>query len=149
MIYAQERKLVNVIVPAALTSAATATGTIDTLGFDYCQIVWHIATATDTTVEPLTCKVEESEDLTTYTAITGLTGATTTSTSAEFAIPGSHVTVEQLYAFNVDCRGRKRYLKCSLCPGTNQIEYVMAILDRARVMPNTTTEAGVAGWASV
>lgn len=149
MIYAQDRKLVNVIVPEALTSAGTATGTVDTKGFDYCQIIWHIATASDTTVEPLTCMVEESEDLTTYTAIVPLTGATTTSTSAGFAIPGSHVTVEQLYAMNIDCRGRKRYLKCSLCPGTNQIEYVLAVLDRADVMPDTIAEAGLAAWANV
>jgi hypothetical protein len=144
MIYAQERKLANVIVPEALTSAGTATGTVDLKDFDYCQLIWHIATATAVEVVPLTCKVEESDDLTNYSAIVPLTGGSATSTSVGFVIPPGHVTVEQLYAMNIDCRGRKRYLKTSLCPGTNQIEYVVAVLDRAKVMPDTTTEAGVA-----
>lgn len=144
MIYAQERKLVNVIVPADVASNATATGTVDTKGYDYCQLIWHIATGSSTGDPPQTCKVEESDDLTTYTAMVPFTGGTATSTSVGFVIPNSHATVEQLYAMNIDLRGRKRYFKCSICPNTNQINAVIAVLDRARTMPDTTTEAGCA-----
>lgn len=144
MIYSQDCKLANVIVPASVTDGATATGYVDTLGYDTCQLIWHISTGADTSDMPEVCKVAEGDTTSAYTDIPAFTGGTATSTSVGFVIPPSHATVEQLYSMNIDLRGRKRYLKCTLTPETTNINYVVAVLGRGDVMPDTTTEAGVA-----
>ena len=144
MIYAQERKVVDVLMPTAMVSNATTTASIDTLGFDYLQLIWHLATATSTAGIAVECKVVESDDLTTYTAIVPFTGGTATSTSVGFVIPNAHATIDQQFVMNMDLRGRKRYLKCSISPHTNQINYIVGVLDRAKVMPDTIAEANVA-----
>lgn len=145
MIYAQDRKLVNVLVPASATAGATSTGTVDLQDCDYCQLIWHIATIANTALMPTVCKVQESNDLTTYADIVAFTGGTATSTSVGFVIPAGHATVSQLYAMNIDCRSRRRYLKISLSPAATQINAVIAVLDRIHpAMPDTIAEAGVA-----
>lgn len=131
-------------LPIAFTSTtngATATGNIDTLGFDYCRISVLLPTSDAVTDKPATLKISESDDtvVTNFATVSGFLGGT------DFTNPNaisSATSITQPYAvLNVDCRPRKRYLKVSVSPTTTQVIVVMAELSRAEVTPATTDQA--------
>jgi hypothetical protein len=144
MIFSQNCKFAYVFYPVSKTDGGTASGQVDTIGYDQCQLVFIIATGSSTGDAPEVCKVSEGDTSTAWTAIPAFTGGTATSTSVGFVIPNSHATVEQLYAMNIDLKGRKRWIKVELTPETTQINGCIAILSRPDIMPDSTTEAGVA-----
>ncbi len=128
-----------VIVPTATASNATSTGTIDTLGFDYCCIDVILGTAAATTT-PIALKVEEGDTTSSYSAITALTGGTAANTSGYFVLAARPETTDEVYArLNIDLRGRKRHLKVSVTPGTTANAQVIAALYRADEMETTVS----------
>lgn len=97
-----------------MSSGATVFGVVDTLGFDYCEIDLIAGTgdAASTALDTLAL----CEDDTTPTAysdgdpVTQFVGAAAVSTSAGFVLPPLSSSVDNVYRFNVDLKGRKRYL---------------------------------------
>lgn len=103
-----------------MTSAGTVFGTIDTRGFDFCQIDLVAGTGLAASTAVTTMRVSESDTLLTAytggTAVTNLVGAAAISTSAGFVLPALSSTVDNVYRFNVDLKGRKRYLGINFAP---------------------------------
>ena len=134
-------KQVIVISQASTTNAATASGNVDRLGFDFASIDILMATSNDTTNNPTVLKLAQSDDtvVSNFADITAFVGGG----SGGFTIPDSVTTGDNTYKMNVDCRGLKRFLKLSISPLTTQVITSIANLSRGDTAPTTITSANV------
>jgi len=139
MIHAQDMKIVDLVLPQSIATNGTATGYVDTKGFDYCTIIVKGDTAANATNKLHTTGILLSEGDTTssYATITGQVAGT------DYTVPTPSTSVANFHEFGIDLRGRKRYLKISLTPlGAARIFSADALLSRAEEMPVGTTERG-------
>lgn len=113
-------KSVLAIVPVSKTVGATASGTIDCKGFSFCSVD-IVGSATGDTTAPVTLKIEQSHDLTTYVTA-GLTQTT------DFTLPIGNTSGAVIMRANIDLRGKRRYLRVSFSPGTTTIVAAVANL---------------------
>lgn len=129
---------------ASVAASATHSHEIDTLGFKYATIdvVYSPFTAA-TAAYASVCKVQESDasgsgqaDVTGL-AITAGAGATT------------GASVGAVARFNVDLRGRKRYLTVVTSPGNTVAVVSNARLSKGEEHAVTATETGVDNVASL
>jgi hypothetical protein len=138
--------------PASVNQTVAAALTIDRLGYDYATFMVGMGAAGATTA-PTALAITESADNTTFTAIydslaavSTFVGGTTGTAKIGFVIPANVVASETTtgpYAIiNVDCRARKRYLKCSVTPGVTTVVAITAIATRAATWPDGTAAAG-------
>lgn len=133
------------------TAAATATGIVDTLDtntgnkYEFCQINLVEATSNVVSNKPTVLKITEGDTtvLTDATAIVEFTGGTATSTSVGFVIATANTSATSITTFNIDLRGRKRYLFLSVSPATTQIDGAWGYLGRGKASPATATAAGI------
>ena len=127
-----EYKVVSLFSQTATNGETTVSGLVDTLGYDYCNIIVNqIATLTNVMT---TLAVRELATapaaFTNMTAIIPLTGAAATSTSAGFAFPGLDSAVHNVHNFNIDLKGRERYIGVDIVPHTVGIITGVALLSR-------------------
>ena len=103
-------KTVQVIAPTAIVdNASWTTVTIDTLGFRFCEIFFMLG-ALDIAVAAL--KVQESDDsgMAGAVDITGtIFGTDDNDTGSASTLPAA-TDDNKIYKFEIDLRGRKRYL---------------------------------------
>lgn len=134
-------KQVIMISQASTTNAATATGNIDTLDFDYLSLDVIMATSNDTTNNPTVFKLAESDDtvVTNFADITEFVG----DDSDGWTVPAAVTSGLWGVKFNVDLRARKRWLKLSISPLTTQIITAIGNLSKAQSLPVNTTSANV------
>jgi hypothetical protein len=128
------------VVKAAASVAASATHSheIDTAGFKFASIdvVYSPFTAT-TSAYASVCKVQESDVAgSLQTDITGLSV-----TAGAGATTGANVGA--VARFNVDLRGRKRYLTVVTSPGNTVAVVTAARLSKAEQHAVTASESGV------
>ena len=139
-------KTVASLGTADTATDATFTHSIDTLGFDYASVdvVFEAGTAVTQDLA-LVLTVGESDDNTTFTNITEFVGGG----AGGFTIPTSTSSTESNVArFNLDLRGKGRYLKVSATPASDSVVCSVARLGKADVGPTTATDKGVAVTAS-
>lgn len=139
MSYPVQGKQVIAIDGASTTNAGTATGMIDTLGYDYATIDIKTSTSNDTTNNPSVLKLQEGDT----TAITSASNVSGFVGDTDFTIPAAVTSGSWGCKFNVDLRGRKRYLFVSLSPVTTQTVDAVANLFHGSDAPNDATKAGV------
>jgi hypothetical protein len=133
---------VAVIAPASTATNATASGVIDSMGYEEVKVCVLLDSAASTSNNPVTLSLTESDDATTYAAIAAFTGDATDG----FTIPIADTVNPQVVELNVDCRARKRYLKVTVTPGTAaQIVGAVAVLGKAK----DSTDAGAKAAESV
>ena len=134
-------KQVIVINQASTTNGATASGNIDTLGYDEAAIDVILSTTAAATNNPSVLKLSESDDtvVTNFADISGFVGDT------DFTIPNAVTDTNSHWGvkFNVDCTGRKRYLKVSVTPITTMSITAVANLGRPDTSPETAAKANV------
>jgi len=132
-------KQVIAISQASTTNAATATGIIDTQGYDYAVIDVIMSTSNDATNNPSVFNLLESDDTVATNAVTvsGFVGDT------DWTIPNAVTSGNWGVQFRVDCRARKRYLRLAISPVTTQTITAIANLYRGDEMPVNTTSANV------
>jgi hypothetical protein len=128
-------------IAAVTTTAGTAlTGVIDTQGYD--QVIINCIQGTQSaTTKPTALKLGEGDTTTSYADISGFVGAT------DFTIPESYTSTtsgQWCARFNVDLRGRKRYIQVSHTTGTVTYATCVALLLRGGKAPVTAAEAGAA-----
>ena len=117
-----QSKTIPMFEAITMTSAGTVFGQVDTLGFDYLTINLEAGTgdAASTAVTTLQCNESDTDTLmTAYTdgdAITACVGAAAVSTSAGFVLPALSSTKMNIYRFNIDLKGRKRYIGVNFAP---------------------------------
>jgi hypothetical protein len=129
---------------ASVAASATHSHEIDTAGFKFATIdvIYSPFTAATGTYASV-CKVQEHDVTATgQTDVTGLTitaGAGSTTGAAVGAVA----------RFNVDLRGRKRFLTVVTSPGNTVAVVTSARLSKAEVAGVTATETGVNNVASL
>ncbi len=109
MIGTQDDKGLIVIAYGSIATSATTTAQIDTLGYDYCTVDIMFDSSATASNNPRTITLAENDTtvVTDFADITEFVGDTA------FTIPDMAATA-QLVRFNVDLRGRKRFLELSL-----------------------------------
>lgn len=114
------------LLDTAVTNGETATCVVDTKGFDFCSIDVVMSTSDNTSNNPSTLQVTECTQNSTTGAVTfGLTG------DSDFSIPAAVTSGDWAHKFNIDLRGRKRYLLVTVTPLTTQAVVVTANLSQA------------------
>lgn len=133
-------KSVVAITPQSVTNAATVTGNIDRLGFDWAEVDFIIGGAGAATNNPSVLKLAESDD----TVVTNFVDITESVGDTAFTIPDitAVTTTSTVVKMRVDLRGRKRYLKASVSPITTNVIAVTASLFRGDESPSATADAG-------
>lgn len=146
-----DHKIVEVIAPAAIVdNAAFTTKVIDTLGFRYAEIYLHIG-ALDIAVAGL--KVQESDVAASATALTGgtditesIVGTAANDTGSTSSLPSA--TADNTFQkFEIDLRGRKRYLDLVFTGGdgaAGTFASAFAILSRGEKAPTSASDKGCA-----
>jgi hypothetical protein len=138
-------RLALAIASASVTAAATATATIvDTnpstasrakfLSLDI------VATTADVVSnKPQTLKLQHSDttNATDFADIAGFVGGT------DFTVPNADTSNPNLYKFNVNLQGRKRYIRAQYSPRTTQTVFAVANLHNLDQSPISAVKAGV------
>lgn len=147
-------KTVPIFEGLTMTSAGTVFDAVDTLGYDYLSIDLVAGTGEAASTAVTTLRLCESDtDPTAYTggtAITACVGAAATSTSAGFVLPALSSTKQNVYRFNIDLKGRKRYIGVNFAPEKQTVGVAcLAHLFRVADGPAMETAATSADGARV
>jgi len=141
-----ETKTLVMIPPGTVAAASTTEGGVDTYGYDYCTIdVINGNTATNATaVTFIQLSESDTQFCTNYTdgaAIVAFTGAAAVSATAGFVLPTPStctvVPVGSTFRFNVDLKGRMRYLGLLVTPAQTWSLSAVAHLTRVQDGPAT------------
>ena len=143
MIHSQNHRVVGDVPAAAIGATATATLTIDTIGYDHASVS-VLRAANASTVFASVIKVEESDDNSSYSNVTALVGGGTGGFTIP-AIAASATGSASILKLDVDTKAKKRYLKVSYTPGASATVAIVAQLGRGEVSPETNAQAGVIG----
>jgi hypothetical protein len=98
-----------------------------------------LTTADVVSNKPSVLKLQHSDttDATNFSDISGAVGGT------DFTIPNADTSNPNLYKFNLNLQGKKRYIRAQISPRTTQTITGVANLSWNDQMPNTAAEAGV------
>ena len=141
MIHSQNHRVVAELPSAAIGATATASLTIDTIGYDYCSMTVLRASNAATTFANV-LKVEESDDNSSYANVTALVaGGTGGFTVPAISVAGTSST--SVVKLDVDTKARKRYLKVSYTPGASATVAITGRLSRAAESPASASDANV------
>ena len=145
MIHAQNDKVVAELPSAAVGATATASLTVDTIGYDYCSLsVLRASNAVTTFANVL--KVEESDASGSgYSDVTALVAGGTGGFTVP-AISAAGTAGTSVVKLDVDTKARKRYLKVSYTPGASATVAITGRLSRAAETPANASDAGVLTW---
>lgn len=140
----QRLKKVGVISPAAIVdNASFTTNEIDTSGYDYCVIGFHVG-ATDIAMAAL--KVQESDTSGSgFADIAGLDCDGDTDIDGNTAALPSATDDNNIIAFEIDLRGRKRYLDLVATAGdgaAGTYGSAFALLGKGDVAPVSASDLG-------
>jgi len=144
MIPAQAAKWAVAVAPGVIKDNAAFTATeIDTKGFKHCTIAIQVG-ATDIAMAVL--KVQESDTSGSgFADVTGLVYGTSTNTAGDTSALPTATDDNDIFLFDIDLRGRKRYLKVAATAGdgTNGTYLSgMALLTQAEIGPTTAAGKG-------
>lgn len=134
---------------SAVTVAQTFTHEIDTLGYKYLSldVMFSPYTASNVSIANVLRMGDTDTTGGTPTNISGLVGGTDFTIAATGASTGANIGA--LARFNVDLRGKRRYLTVTVTPSTTVNVITNARLSKAEQHAVTATEAGVNNVASV
>jgi len=140
-------KYVSMTPPAAIIDNASATvAEVDTLGWDYLTIVCQLG-ATDIAMTAL--KVTESDTTGSgHADVTGLVFGTSTDIDGNTSSLPSATDDNGFFVFQIDLRGRKRFIDMAATVGNGTAGAFLAIfgvLSRGDTGPNTVAGMGAAG----
>jgi hypothetical protein len=146
MIALQNAATVNVFKQTSIaTNVTTASGVIDTVGFDHVAVDFWNDSAGAATNNPLAmwvCECDTSNG--TFVAITGAAGDATDG----FTIGAVSTSIPTMHRVNVSVKGRKRWLGAGLTPaGAATIVGITAVLSKA--VDSTYAASKMGTFASV
>ena len=133
----EKSKTVVTLLGTGVTNGATVTARVDTLGFKRASVDLILGTANVVSNNPSVLLLKDG-DTTAYTS-----GTTIQTGDTDFTIADSDTTNPNVYRFDVDCRGRRRYLFVGVSPTTTQEAVLVARLARGEDAPTSTTDLGV------
>lgn len=132
-------KQVIMIDSASTTNGGTATGNVDCLGANFCEIDVKLSTSNNVTNNPSVFNLLECDTTvaTSFVTISGWVGDT------DFTIPNCVTQGSWGAKLRVDLRGRKRYLRLAISPLTTQVVDAVANLFYNEEDAIGTTKANV------
>ncbi|AHF05509.1 hypothetical protein MARPU_09545 [Marichromatium purpuratum 984] len=147
MLDANNFKLVSVTPPAAIIDAASATtAEVDTKGWEHARIIAYLG-ATDVAMSAL--KVTESDTSGSgHADVPGLVYGTSTDIAGSTSALPTADADNTFFVFDLDLRGRKRYLDVIATCGdgsTGTFLTIWAELYRGDVAPHTVAGHGAGG----
>ncbi len=146
----QAIKVVNITPPAAaVTAGSFTTAVVDTIGYDYATIVCHFGAIGAAGVTAL--KVQHSDvSNASFTDITGADFDGGAGPKSEVLALPANADDDKLFKFEVDLRGRKRYLDLVATAGADAVFMsAHAVLSRAEVAPVSSTDQASGGTCRV
>ena len=138
MLYSQNVKFIP-LAPASVASNATATLIVDTKGYGEVSFCVVQATAAATT-KPITLTIGEGDTTSAFTTISGYNGGTAATNSPQTVEAPTSATACPPIILNVDCLGKKRFLRLQMTPGTTQVLGAVAVLGRPAIGPDSLNE---------
>ena len=141
MVHAQNDKVVAEVPSAAVGATATATLTIDTLGYDHASIT-VMRSSNAATAFANVLAVAEGDTTSSYSNITALVAGGVGGFTVP-AISAAGTNSASVVKLDVDTKARKRYLRVSYSPAATANVAITARLSRPEVAPETAAEAGV------
>lgn len=134
---------------ASVAASATYTHVIDTLGYKYASIdvIFSPYTASNVSIANVLRVGDADTAGGTPTNISGLVGGTDFAIAATGASTGADVGATA--RFNVDLRGRRRFLTVTVTPSTTVAVITNARLSKGENHASTASEANVNNIASV
>ena len=146
MIHAQNVKYVSITPPAAIVDDGSyTTAEVDTIGFDYATVVVYLG-ASDIAMTALAVTESDSSG-SGHANVTGLVYGTSTNVAGSTSSLPSATDDNKFFLFEIDLRGRKRYLDLTATAGDGSagtFATMLAILSRAEESPGTAAGAGAA-----
>jgi len=137
MIDGQNHKYSLLLYPQSVATNATATATVDTLGFDHCQI--YVTNGVEAT-NPTVLKVSEGTNTSASTDIAAFTG----DGGSGFTIAAADTDNGTSTLLDLPQLGaRERYLKIHVTPGATGLVSAVAILSKAKIGASTAALKGV------
>jgi hypothetical protein len=138
MLYPTTARIINVTPPAAaVNNASVVCAAVDRKTFDYANFLLILG-ATDANLSA--CKLQESDDSSAWTDVPGLDFSVSPN-----ALP-SATDDNHVFSFDVDLRGRKRYLRplITVASGTTgAFVTVVAALHRGEQTPKDAASRGL------
>lgn len=134
---------------ASIAATATFTHEIDTAGFKYASfdVMFSPYTASNVTIANVLRISEADTASATGTNITGTVGGTDYTVAATGASTGADIGA--VARFNIDLRGRRRYLTVRVTPSTTVAVISNVRLSKAEVHASNTSEANVNQFVNV
>jgi len=143
---AQNCKLVSMTPPAAIVDNASLTvAEVDTIGFDYAKIVVYLG-ASDIAMTALAC-TESDTSGSGHSNITGLVFGTSANHVGTTSTLPSATDDNKFFVFDIDLKGRKRYLDVTATIGdgtAGTFAVIWCELSRAEDTPTTAAQRGAA-----
>ena len=132
----------------SLTNGATGTSAnIDTLGCSFVTIDVAATTQSASTQagSPSVLEIQQSDTtvVSSFANITGFRGGSATATNVDFVVGIGKTSGANTYKFNVDMRGKQRYLNVVVSPTTTQSFFVTANGFRDEQSPAAASSANV------
>lgn len=145
MNHMQATKIVNAVRPGAIIDDAAITGqVIDTLGFNYCTIVFQMG-ATDIAMSALKL-TECASSGGSYDDVSGAVFGTSENIAGTTSALPTATDDNNLFILEIDCRKRQRYLKPAGTFGNGTSGGFLAataFLSQGSISPVTAAERGV------
>jgi hypothetical protein len=110
-----------------VAGGTAAFGVVDTKGYDYAKIIYLTGKATAASSQDA-CNVYEDDTLT--TAVSNATEIDGCDGTADFTLIAESTTFSNAYVYNVDLRGRKRYISFSYESDATHYGSMVALLGR-------------------
>ena len=142
-------KSIIAITPISKTNGATAGGEIiDTLGYDFAHINIFASTADVVSNTLSSLKLQEA-DVTNSSSFANISGAVSGTDFTLATNAYTSTTNQNMWAFNVDLRARKRYLRVQASPQTTMVMAGAAVLMRGEEAPINATKAAALNLVSL
>ena len=140
----QNCKYDSIIRPTAiLDNSSWTTREIDTKGWDYAEIIFFLG-ATDIDITALAV-TESDVTASGHANITGCVSGTSTDIAGTTTVLPAATDDNTFTVFQIDLRGRKRFLDLTATIGNGTVGGYAACfirLSRGEIQPNTSAEAG-------
>lgn len=141
----KKTKFVAITPPAAIVdNAAYTTAAVDTNGYRKCRILVQLG-ATDIAIAGMKVQESEASDMTGAVDITGLVVGTSLNIAGSTSALPSATDDNKFMLFEIDLRGRKRYLDLVVTAGDGSAGTYLnavAILSDPEICPTTAAERG-------
>lgn len=146
MDYSQGKKTL-MLAPAATLTGATNSSALDTLDGNFAVIDVAIGAITGAMTA---LKLQESDDNSTWADVSGdYPGDFSAASDGQAAALPGDADDNKMVAIFVDCRGRKRYLRVTLTPGTNAFVTITGTVHALKQGVLTASDRGLLAFRHV